>query len=174
MQTCDVGTFRADDAREAGAIRKREESDVGRRLGLLDRVSYGVIGLVDARLVTSLQIPRRVAFLGVGVIFDNLPVSLSDGIFDIVDASRLCRGARRTSGQRGSGGLGGKLDFDAEVAKSAENGALRRYSIVIFQWDRDTIRDTLRRGGIGNLRLQRRERNHRLDQTRDNEPSIVR
>ena len=174
MQTRDVGTFRSDDAWEAGAIRKREESDVGRRLGLLDRVPYGVFDLVNARLVTSLQIPRRVAFLGVGVIFDNLPVSLSDGIVDIVDASCPFRRARGTRGQRGSGGLGGKLGFDAEMAKSAENCALRRYSIVVFQWDRNTIRDTFRRGGISNLQLQRRERNHQLDQTRDNEPSVVR
>lgn len=157
MQTRDVGTFRSDDAWEAGAIRKREESDVGRRLGLLDPVPYGVFGLVHARLVASLQIPRRVAFLGIGVIFDSLPVGLSDGIFDdIVDASRLCRRARGTRGQRGSGGLSGNLGFDAEMAKSAENCALRRYSFVILQRDRNSVRDTLRRGGISNLRLQSR------------------
>lgn len=156
VQTRDVGTFRSDDAWEAGAIRKREESDVGRRLGLLDAVPYGVFGLVHARLVASLQIPRRVAFLGIGVIFDSLPVGLSDGILDIVDASRLCRRARGTRGQRGSGGLSGKLGFDAEMAKSAENCALGRYSFVILQWDRNSVRDTLRRGGISNLRLQSR------------------
>ena len=96
MQTRNVGTFRSDDTWEAGAIRKREESDVGRRLGPLDPVPYGVLGLVHARLVASLQIPCRVAFLGVGVIFDSLPLGLGDGIFDIVDASRLCRRARGT------------------------------------------------------------------------------
>ena len=174
VQTCDVGTFRSDDACEAGAIGEREESDVGRRLGLLDRVPYGAFGHVHARLVTSPQVPCRVAFLGVGVIFDNLPVSLSDGIFDIVDASRLCRRARRTRGQRGSGGLGGNIGFDAEMAKSAENCALRRYSFLILQWDRDSVRDTLRRGGISDLGLQRRKRNHQLGQTRDNEPSVAR
>jgi len=99
MQTSDVGAFRSHDAREAGAIRKRKESDVGRRLCFLDRFRYGVFGLVDARLVTSLEVPRRFALLRVSVIFDSLPISLSDGIFDIINARRQCRRARGTRRQ---------------------------------------------------------------------------
>jgi len=91
MQTSDVGAFRSDDAREAGAIRKRKESDVGRRLCFLDRFRYGVFGLVDARLVTSLEVPRRFALLRVSVIFDNLPIGLSDGIFGIMRPSSATR-----------------------------------------------------------------------------------
>jgi hypothetical protein len=166
VQACDVGALRSDDAREAGAIGKRKETDVGGRLGLFDRVPDGVFGLVDARLVAGLQGPRRFAILGVGVIFDHLPVSLRDGIFGIVDARRRrCR--RRGRGTGGHGRLGrlrGRLGFDAEMAKGAEDRALRRYGVVILQWDGDRVRYGLRRGGISNLRLQRRGCDCQLDQ----------
>jgi hypothetical protein len=109
VQACDVGALGSDDAREAGAIRKREEPDVSRRLCLFDRFRHRVLGLVDARLVAGLQSPGRLALLGVGVIRDDLPMSLGDGVFGIIDARRRRgRGARRTDGgDRGFSGLYG-------------------------------------------------------------------
>jgi hypothetical protein len=159
VKTCDVRALRSDDARKAGAIGKHEETDVGRRIGLFDRFPDGVFGLVDARLVASLQSPSRVAILGVGVIFDDLPlaVGLRDGIFGIVDARRLCRRVRGTRGQGRPGRLRGRLCFDAEMSKGAEDGALRRHGVVVLQWNGGRVRYSLRRGGIGDLRLQRRE-----------------
>jgi hypothetical protein len=157
VQTCDVGALRSDDARETGAIGKHEETDVGRRLGLFNRLPDRVFGLVDARLVAGLQSPSRVAVLGVGVIFDDLPIGLGDGIFGIVDARRLCCRVRGTRGLGRSGRVRGRLSFHTEMAKSAEDGALRRHGVVVLQWDSGRVRYSLRRCSIGDLRLQRRE-----------------
>jgi hypothetical protein len=64
---------------------------MGRRLRLLDRILYCGFGLVDARLIASPQVPSRLALLGACVILNNLPMSLSDGTFGIINAGRRCR-----------------------------------------------------------------------------------
>ena len=175
MQMCNVGAFCPDDAREARAIGKGKISDMGRRYCLLDRFCNRTFGPIDARLVTGLQIPRRLALLRVGVIFDDFPVGLSDGMFHVINPRRGGRRVRRTRGLRSSSRLGGRLGFHTEKAKSAKNGALRRHGILVLQWDHKAVCYGLRGRGIGNLRLRRHEHNHRLwSYLRDNQPSAVR
>jgi len=87
MQTRDVGAFRPYDAREAGPITKSKEPNMSRHLCLLDRFLDCGFGLVDARLITTLQSPGRVTLLGISVILDNLPLFLSGGgTFGIINA----------------------------------------------------------------------------------------
>jgi len=138
---------------------KREESDVGRRLCLVERIRQRNLGLIDVGLVASLEIPRRLALLGVGVVLDDLPLSLGDGIFDVVNARGRRRRARGMRGQRRFGGMGGRLGFHAEMAESAEDRTLRRDGIVILQWNGKGVRYALRPGGTGDLQLQRDEHN---------------
>ena len=153
MQTRDVRALSTNDAREARAIRKSEETDVGRLLGLFDRLRDRGLGIVDALLVASLQSPRRVALLSVRVVVDDLPLCLGDTLLDIVDACDWRCGARRTRRRRSSGGLCRRLGFHAVGAKSAEDPALSRHSIVVLEWDRNGVGDRFLWSGVGGLRL---------------------